>query len=29
VMGQKSFYLDLIKGFRNRSSVEEEILVSA
>jgi hypothetical protein len=29
VMGQKLFYLDLLRGFMNRSSTEEEILASA
>jgi O-antigen/teichoic acid export membrane protein len=29
VMGQKAFYLDLVRGFRKRSAVEGEILASA
>jgi len=29
VMGQKTLYLDLIRGFRSRSPVEGEVLVSA
>jgi O-antigen/teichoic acid export membrane protein len=29
IMGQKLFYLDLLRAFRRRSSLEEEILVSA
>jgi hypothetical protein len=29
VMGQKGFYWDLIRGFIGRSSIEDEILVSA
>ena len=28
-MGQKLFYIDLLRGFFNRSSVEEEVLASA
>jgi hypothetical protein len=29
IMGQKLFYLDLLRAFRRRSSMEEEVLVSA
>jgi O-antigen/teichoic acid export membrane protein len=29
VMGQRSFYIDLLRGFRRRASSEEEVVVSA